>query len=134
AFLFAAIHTSAILFSMVFPGMPDALMTTMNLIGRHWTIPWSVLIAVALAQAHFADVVLKRSLRLLTSVVVATFSSIYAFGAQTGMSLLAMTLIMAALILLAPSILRAIEALVDTVILNRPDYAQARLGLEDSFR
>ena len=39
AFLFAAIHTSAILLSMLFPGMPANLMATMNLIGRHWTIP-----------------------------------------------------------------------------------------------
>jgi len=56
AFAFAAIHTSAILFSMLFPGMPEGLMTLCTLVGRHWTIPWSILIAVSLAQAHYADV------------------------------------------------------------------------------
>ena len=134
AFLFVAIHTSAILFSMTFPGMPENLMTTMSLIGRHWTIPWSVLIAVSLAQAHFADIVLKRSLWLLTSVTLATFLSIYVFDAKTGLSVLATTLVTAALILLAPSVLRALEALVDKVILGRPDYAQAGRMLEHEFR
>lgn len=134
AFLFAAIHTSAILFSMIFPGMPEKLMTTLSLIGRHWTIPWSVLIAVSMAQAHFADIVLKRSLWLLTSVTLATFMSIYVFGATTGLSVLATTLVTAALILLAPSVLRALEALVDKVILDRPDYTQAGRALEHAFR
>src|SRR5690348_12714356 len=72
AFAFAAIHTSAILLSMLFPGMPGWLMTTCSLIGRHWTIPWSILLAVSLAQAHYADEVLKRSLWLLFSVATAS--------------------------------------------------------------
>ena len=67
--------------------MPEKLMTTMNLIGRHWTIPWSVLIAVSLAQAHFADIVLKRSLWLLTSVTLATIFSMFAFDAASGLHL-----------------------------------------------
>jgi anti-sigma regulatory factor (Ser/Thr protein kinase) len=134
AFLFAAIHTSAILFSMVFPDLPEKLMTALSLIGRHWTIPWSVLIAVSLAQAHFADIVLKRSLWLLTSVTLATIISMFAFDAASAPSLLTMTLITAALLLLAPSVLRALEALVDKVILDRPDYAQASRSLENSFR
>jgi two-component sensor histidine kinase len=134
AFLFAAIHTSAILFSMVFPDLPEKLMTALSLIGRHWTIPWSVLIAVSLAQAHFADIVLKRSLWLLTSVTLATFISMFAFDAASAPSLLTMALITAALLLVAPSVLRALEALVDKVILDRPDYAQASRSLENSFR
>ena len=134
ALLFAAIHTSAILFSMVFPGMPEKLMTTMSLIGRHWTIPWSVLIAVSLAQAHFADIVLKRSLWLLTSVTLATIFSMFAFDAASGLHLLTMTLITAALMLVAPSVLRMLESLVDKVILDRPDYAQAIRSLDHAFR
>jgi len=134
AFLFAAIHTSAILLSMVFPGMPDSLMSVMNLIGRHWTIPWSILIAVALAQAHFADVVLKRSLWLLTSVIVATLLAMFAFDAAPGLPSLAATLAMATLMLMAPGVLRALEALVDRIILKRPDYSQAGLSLDHSFR
>ena len=134
AFLFAAIHTSAILFSMVFPDMPETLMITMNLIGRHWTIPWSVLIAVSLAQTHFADIVLKRSLWLLTSVTLATLLSIHAFDAAPGLPLLTMTLVTAAAMLVAPAMLRLLEALVDKVILDRPDYAQARLSLDHAFR
>ena len=134
AILFAAIHTSAILFSMLFPGMPDKMMTALTLIGRHWTIPWAMLIAGSLAQAHYADIVLKRSLWLLTSVALATFLSFQVFGAAPGMQMLVMTLVTAALMLAAPSILRAVEAMVDNGMLNRPDYAQAGRSLEQSFR
>ena len=56
-------------------------MAAASLIGRHWTIPWSILIAVSLAQAHYADVVLKRSLWLLVSVIAAT-SSVSASSAR----------------------------------------------------
>lgn len=134
AFLFAAIHTSAILLSMLFPDMPADLMTAMTLIGRHWTIPWAVLIAVSLAQAHFADLVLKRSLWLLASVTLATLISRFVFDATSGLRLLVMTLVTAALILLAPPLLRALEALVDKIILKRPDYASASRALDISFR
>lgn len=134
AFLFAFIHTSAILLSMVFPGMPEGLMSAATLIGRHWTIPWSILIAVSLAQAHYADVILKRSLWLITSVTLATFSSIEVFGATPGLPMLAMTLGTAALMLATPLLLRAIDALVDRVILDRPQYSQANASLDHTFR
>jgi two-component sensor histidine kinase len=134
AFLFAAIHTSAILLSMLFPDMPAKMMTALTLIGRHWTIPWAMLIAGALAQAHLADVVLKRSLWLLTSVALATFLSFVVFDAAPGLPLLEMTLVTAALMLAAPSLLRAVEALVDNGMLQRPDYAQANRSLEQAFR
>ena len=64
-------------------------MTTTSLIGRHWTIPWSILIAVSLAQAHYADVVLKRSLWLLVSVTLATLVGMLVIDASPGLPLLA---------------------------------------------
>lgn len=134
ACLFAFIHTSAILVSMLFPGMPDSLMTAASLIGRHWTIPWSVLIAVSLAQAHYADVILKRSLWLIACVTVATFSSMWLFGASPGMTMLVMTLGTAALMLATPLIIGSLDALVDRTILDRPHYAQAGELLDQSFR
>ncbi len=132
AFLFAFIHTSAILLSMVFPGMPDSLMSAATLIGRHWTIPWSVLIAVSLAQAHYADVILKRSLWLITSVALATFCSMQVFGAAPGLPMLGMTLGTAALMLATPPLLRAIDALVDRAILDRPHLSH--VSLDQVFR
>jgi two-component sensor histidine kinase len=134
AFAFAAIHTSAILFSTLFPRMPDGLMTAAGLIGRHWTIPWSVLIAVSLAQAHYADVVLKRSLWLLVSVTTGTLVGLYVIGASPGLPLLATVLATAALMLASPFLIRALEAVVDKVILARPDYAEASRRLEQAFR
>jgi hypothetical protein len=134
AFSFAAIHTSAILLSTLFPGMPDGLMAVAELIGRHWTIPWSVLIAVSLAQAHYADVVLKRSLWLLVSITSGTLVSVYVIGASPGLPLLATALATAALMLASPFLVRTLEAVVDNAILKRPDFAQASQRLEESFR
>jgi two-component sensor histidine kinase len=134
AFAFAAIHTSAILFSMLFPRMPEVLMSAAGLIGRHWTIPWSILIAVSLAQAHYADVVLKRSLWLLLSIAVATLVGVYAIGASPGLPMLATILVTAALMLASPFLIRVLEAFVDKAILSRPDYAQANQQLDLSFR
>jgi signal transduction histidine kinase len=134
AFLFAAIHTSCILLSMLYPRMPEPLLTATGLIGRHWTIPWSVLIAVSLAQAHYADVVLKRSLWLLTSVVLATFVASLASDGSSDLSLLATAAVTAALMLATPSLIRALEALVDRTILARPDYAEAGRRLDETSR
>ncbi|HEX6397808.1 MAG TPA: histidine kinase, partial [Steroidobacteraceae bacterium] len=133
AFAFAAIHTAAILFSTLFPGMPDGLMTLCNLVGRHWTIPWSILIAVSLAQAHYADVVLKRSVWLLVSVAAATALCVYTIGPAPGLPLLGGVLATAALMLATPSLLRMLEAFVDKVVLHRPDFAQASQRLEHAL-
>jgi len=134
AFAFAAIHTSAILFSMIFPGMPEGLMSLCNLVGRHWTIPWSILIAVSLAQAHYADVVLKHSLWLLVSVTAATLVGVYVIGASPGLPLLASILATAGLMLAAPFLIRALEGFLDKVILRRPDFSLAGQRLDDAFR
>jgi two-component system, LytTR family, sensor kinase len=132
ALLFAVIHTGAILMSTAFPDLPETLATAASLIGRHWTIPWAILIAVSLAQAHYADLVLKRSLWLLVSVTLATVIGMWIFAAP-GLPQLAATLGIAAVILAAPLLIRALEALVDKTILRRPDYAQAAKALELAF-
>jgi two-component system LytT family sensor kinase len=134
ALLFAAIHTSAILFSMLIPEMPGWLMAVCNLIGRHWTIPWAILIAVSLAQAHYADVVLKRSLWLLVSVIAAAVVGRYVIGEAASLRSLAGVLVTAALMLAAPSLVRALESFVDRAILARPDFAQAHQRLDQAFR
>lgn len=134
AFAFAAIHTSAILLSMLFPGMPGWLMTTCSLIGRHWTIPWSILLAVSLAQAHYADEVLKRSLWLLFSVATASVVAVWLVGPLPGMPRLATILAMSALMLVSPFLIRALERIVDQAILARPNYIHASRKLELAFR
>ena len=134
ALLFAAIHTSAILFSTLIPDLPQAVLTVASLVGRHWTIPWSVLIAVSLARAHYADVILKRSLWLLLCVAVATFIAMGVIDVPAGLPELATTLIVAALMLVAPLLFRALAGLVDQIILDRPDYTQAARALEESLR
>jgi hypothetical protein len=134
AFAFAAIHTSSILFSMLFPDMPPWLMSACGLIGRHWTIPWSILIAVSLAQAHYADEVLKRSLWLLVSVITASLVTAYVIGSPPGIPMLATILAMSALMLVSPFLVRMLERVVDQAILARPDYIHAIRNLEMEFR
>jgi hypothetical protein len=133
AFLFATIHTSAILLSMVFPGMPRDLMATAELVGRHWTIPWAILIAVSLAQAYYADVILKRSLWLLASVLAATLVGVFVIKAS-GLPLLVTVLTLSALMLVAPLLIRALDTMVDQAILSRPDFAEASHQLDLTFR
>lgn len=134
ALLFAGIHTSAILFSTLFPDMPAGLQTAAGLIGRHWTIPWSILLAVSLAQAHYADVVAKRSMWLLASVTIATFIGLQVFRVPPGLPQLGTVLLIAALMLAAPALIRLLDALVDRVILRRPDYSHAAGALDLAFR
>jgi two-component sensor histidine kinase len=129
AVIFAGIHSAAIALSILFPRMPDALLTTTTLIARHWTIPWSVLIAVSLAQTHYADVVLKRSLWLLASVTLATLIGL---RAETGLAQLMVTLAIAASLLAAPSAFRMLGSFVDRVILKRPEFTVG--PLQEEFR
>ncbi|MES1262876.1 MAG: hypothetical protein ABUL69_00875, partial [Peristeroidobacter soli] len=110
----AAIHASTIVSLTLFPGMPKGLMFPIGLIAQHWSIPWSILIAVSLAQAHFADVILKHSLWLLASAVLATLIGL---RIATGLPQLMVTLFIAACMLSAPSLFRALERFVDRVIL-----------------
>jgi len=130
----AAIHTASIILLTLFPGMPKSLMIVTGLIAQHWTIPWSILIAVSLAQAHFADVVLKRSLWLLVSITAGTLVSAYVIGASPGLPLLITALATAALMLASPTLIRALDAIVDKAILARPDYAEANQRLDEAFR
>ena len=133
ALLFAAVHTTAILLSTLSTGMPHALRTATDLVARHWTIPWSILIAVSLAQAHYADVIAKRSLWLIASMTIATFISMTVLRVSPGMPLLVTALVTSALMLVTPRLIRAIETLVDKVVLARPDYAWATKALDQTF-
>jgi hypothetical protein len=134
ALLFAAIHTAAILLSTLSAGLPETMLTAASLVARHWTIPWSILIAVSLAQAHYADVVAKRSLWLLATSGIATFVCMTVIDVSPGLPLLAAVLAASILMLLTPRLIRAIDALVDKVILSRPDYTLAAEELERAFR
>ncbi len=133
ASLFAIVQTSAILLGILFPDLPATLADIAGMIGRHWTIPWSILIATSLAQAHYADVVLKRSLWLLVSVAAASMVVLNLMPAED-LSSLATVLGTAALMLATPLLIRALDGFVDRTILARPDYARAIQELEETFR
>ena len=134
ALALTAIHTAAILISTLSPGIPQAALTAIGLVAQHWIIPWSILIAASLAQAHYADVVVKRSLWLLAVSTIATFFSMTVIDASPGLPLLATALVTSALMLVTPRLVRAIDTLVDKIILARPDYTAAAHSLDHAFR
>ncbi|GFE89974.1 histidine kinase [Steroidobacter agaridevorans] len=134
AFLLAVLQVGAALLTLRSSWLPTGLHAALSLIGEHWAIPWSILIAVSLAQTHYADVVLKRSLWLLTSVSIATLASAFVFNVPPGFAVVVTTLGCAAFMLSAPFLIRALNFLVDRVYLNRADYLAAANLFEESVR
>ncbi len=134
AVLLAVLQVSAALLTLRNSWLPAGVHATLSLIGEHWAIPWSILIAVSLAQIHYADVVLKRSLWLLASVSIAALASTFVFNVPPGFMLVVATLGCAALMLSAPFLIRALNLLVDRVYLNRADYLAAASLFEESVR
>lgn len=134
AFLLAVFQVSAALLTLRDSWLPAGVHAALSLIGEHWAIPWSIFIAVSLAQIHHADIVLKRSLWLLASVSIAALASMFVFQAPPGFALVVATLGCACLMLSAPMLIRALNFLVDRVYLDRPDYLAAASDFEDSVR
>ncbi len=132
--LLAIIQIAATLLSLQSTWLPAGLISAMSLISEHWVIPWSILIAVSLAQIHAADLVLKRSLWLLASVTIAVLASRFVFRVSPGLPMVVSTLACATLILGAPWLIRALTWLVDRVMLKRADYAVAARQLDESIR
>jgi len=114
--------------------LPADLRMAAILISAHWAIPWSILIAVSLAQAHFADLVLKRSLWLIASVLVSAVISVFVLDVAPGLPMLISTLGVACLILVAPSLVRAVNFVVDRMLLRRGDYVATATAFEESVR
>ena len=134
AFLLAAVQITATLVSMQDAWLPVGVRSYVGLIGEHWPIPWSILIAVSLAQIHHADLVLKRSLWLLACMSVAALASVFVFRPASAMAVVTSTLACATLLLSAPLLIRALNFFVDRIFLDRPDYGVAARAFEESVR
>ncbi len=101
---------------------PTFLNLVLEVISVHWVLPWTVLVAVALAQTEYADLVLKRSLFLIVSLLISAVVNAFLLGVSAGLPMVLATLAGSALILSAPPLLRATGRFVDRVLLSRPDY------------
>ncbi|MET0533502.1 MAG: hypothetical protein ABW171_04695, partial [Steroidobacter sp.] len=134
ALVLAVVQITAAWLSQLSSRLPADVRVAMSLLSEHWAIPWSIFIAISLAQIHYADVVLKRSLWLLASVSTATLASIFIFRVSPGLPIVASTLGIASLMLSAPFLIRAVSLLVDRVFLHRADYVAAARDFEDSIR
>jgi two-component system LytT family sensor kinase len=132
--LLAIVQIVATSLSLQGSWLPAGANSAMSLISEHWVIPWSILIAVSLAQIHSADLVLKRSLWLLASVTIAILASRFVFRVPTGLPMVVSTLACAMLILGAPWLTRALTWLIDRVMLKRADHADAARQLDESIR
>jgi hypothetical protein len=103
------------------------------IVSQQWMLLWSVLAAVFLADTRHADVVLKRTLMLIASVIVATLA-VWWLPIARGIPLIAASLLGAALLLLAPAMHKAVGRLVDRGVLHRPDYAALARTFADASR
>lgn len=130
----AGIQIFATLLGMQSETLPPAALTAINAIGEQWAIPWSILVAVSMAQVHHADLVLKRSLLVLCCTGLSALVSLWLLDPRTSLELVAMTLAGSMLLLAAQYLQPALERVVDRLVLRRPDYAAAATDFEISIR
>ena len=101
-------------------GMLSAIAQT---VAQQWAIPFVVVTASFYANRVYADVVLKRTLRLLGCVCISALLMRFIFGGDDGLSIVVATMVGSALLFGAPWLTHALDGFVDTVLLKRPDYA-----------
>ena len=106
----------------------------LGLISEMWVIPLAILAAIALAKTHYADVILKRSLGLLVSIVVATLLVWRVPDLPRGIPVVALSLLGAALMVTAPLLYRTLGKAVDKLILKKPDYRSLAKAYGDAAR
>jgi two-component system LytT family sensor kinase len=105
-----------------------------EIVGAQWPIPWVIFAAVFFARTHYADVILKRSLALIGSVVVGALAVWWLPGIGESAPRVFAALLVAALILATPAALRGLGWLIDRVLLRRPDYRELRRVFTEEAR
>ncbi len=94
-----------------------------SLISALWVLPWTLLLSFFLAQTRYADIALKRSLVLIASVCVAALVVAQIPAFVPGLPFVTATILVAALMLVAPAVFGWISHWVDRFLLRRPAYA-----------
>jgi two-component system LytT family sensor kinase len=134
AVVFLSIQLLTILVSIYAP-QEMAATRIIGLVSQQMILPGAILTAVFLAKSRYADVVLKRSLYVVFSVVAATLAVWWIPGLPPGLPVLLASLLGAGLLLAAPSLHSVWNRIVDSALLRRPDYrALARAFREESRR
>jgi two-component system LytT family sensor kinase len=128
------IQIAATLIGLQVEQLPALIKFVVDVISVQWVLPWTILVAVALAQTEYADLVLKRSLSLLVSVAVSAAVNAFLLNVPAGLPMVLATLSGTALILSAPPLLRATGRFVDRVLLRRPNYEAAVAPFEQATR
>jgi signal transduction histidine kinase len=95
---------------------------TSQTIAQQWAIPMAIHAAIYMAEFAFADIVLKRTLRLIGSIALAAGFAYFAFGVEMGLQFVAATIAGAGIIFAAPWLQSLTERFVDQTLLRRPDY------------
>ena len=113
------LSSTVALFSGAEGGWLDTIAQTIAL---QWAIPFVVVMAAFLADWAYADVVLKRTLRLLVCVCIAALLMYFLLGKQSGLPVVVGTIAGAALLFGAPWLKQKMDEFVDAVLLKRPDY------------
>jgi len=113
ASMFAAINLS--------PDNPLLRMLVLS-ISQQWVVPWAIFIGTLLADIHYADVVLKRSLQLVLSIALAALIAWLLPGVEPGLPFVVTTLALAALLIAAPLLRSFVRWTIDRALLRRPEY------------
>jgi two-component system LytT family sensor kinase len=113
----------------------DALEILLTNLTPQWSIPLAIATFAFMAQFRFADLFVKRSLIILAAIIVALAYGLIVVEPlaraardwsphKTAAPVVAVTLLWCALLLIFPTLVRAIARLSDRWLFRRPDYRQ----------
>src|SRR5205814_2004023 len=104
-------------------------------VSQQAAIPNVIVVASFMAKFRYADVLLKRSLNVMLSVIVASIAVWWIPGVSPGISVIVASLAGAGLLLASAPIHRAVSWVVDRGLLRRPEYtALVQAFAEESDR
>jgi two-component system LytT family sensor kinase len=120
---------------LIHASLPDAVMLALMFAAQQSTLPTAVLAAAFLAKFRYADVLLKRTLNIMLSVIVAALSLSLVPAFPPGIPFVLACLIGGALLVVSPGMSRTLSEFVDRRLLHRPDYrALGRAFAQESDR
>jgi two-component system LytT family sensor kinase len=111
------------IFAMIYFQLSRSVLLALGFVAQQGTIPNVIVVAGFVAKFRYADVLLKRSLNLMLSVVASTCIAWFIPGIPQGIPLVVASLAGAALLMATPSLYSLVSRIVDRAFLRRPDYS-----------
>ncbi len=135
AILLLMLGLAASLILLIHAVSNDALEFLLVNVTPQWSIPLAIATFAFLAQFRFADLFVKRSLIILAAIIVALVYGLFVVEPlarmvgdrsphKTAAPVVVVTLLWCALLLIFPTLVKAISRLADRRLFRRPDYRQ----------